>query len=47
MTFFLVAIAAGRKLADRLFGGAKDAKMDYKDIPTVVFSHPPCGAVGN
>jgi glutathione reductase (NADPH) len=41
-----VAIAAGRKLADRLFGGKADAKLDYVDIPTVVFSHPPIGAVG-
>ncbi|MGC4094163.1 MAG: glutathione-disulfide reductase [Polyangiaceae bacterium] len=41
-----VAIAAGRKLADRLFGGKTDARLDYDDIPTVVFSHPPIGTVG-
>lgn len=41
-----VAIAAGRKLADRLFGGKDDAKLDYRDVPTVVFSHPPIGTVG-
>ena len=41
-----VAIAAGRKLADRVFGGQKEAKLDYADIPTVVFSHPPIGTVG-
>ncbi len=41
-----VAIAAGRKLADRLFGGEPDARLDYADIPTVVFSHPPIGTVG-
>jgi glutathione reductase (NADPH) len=41
-----VAIAAGRKLADRLFGGAPDAKLDYETIPSVVFSHPPIGTVG-
>jgi glutathione reductase (NADPH) len=41
-----VAIAAGRRLADRLFGGMKDAKLDYTNIPTVVFSHPPVGTVG-
>ncbi|NIQ53235.1 MAG: FAD-dependent oxidoreductase, partial [Gammaproteobacteria bacterium] len=35
-----VAIAAGRKLADRLFGGQPEARMDYDDIPSVVFSHP-------
>lgn len=41
-----VAIAAGRKLSDRLFGGKSDAKLDYENIPTVVFSHPPIGTVG-
>jgi glutathione reductase (NADPH) len=41
-----VAIAAGRRLADRLFGGQPEAKLDYRDIPTVVFSHPPIGTVG-
>jgi glutathione reductase (NADPH) len=41
-----VAIAAGRKLADRLFGGQPEAKIDHRDTPTVVFSHPPAGTVG-
>ena len=41
-----VAIAAGRRLADRLFGGKPEAKLDYQDIPSVVFSHPPIGSVG-
>jgi len=41
-----VAIAAGRKLSDRLFGGHADAKIDYNNIPSVVFSHPPIGTVG-
>lgn len=41
-----VAIAAGRKLADRLFGGQPEAKLDHRDAPTVVFSHPPAGTVG-
>ncbi len=41
-----VAIAAGRRLADRLFGGAGDRHLDYRLIPTVVFSHPPIGTVG-
>lgn len=41
-----VAIAAGRKLADRLFGGQPDAKLDRRDVPTVVFAHPPAGTVG-
>ena len=42
------AIAAGRLLADRLFGGADEAAtiMDYDNVPTAVFSHPPLGAVG-
>lgn len=41
-----VAIAAGRRLADRLFGGDPERKLDYDCIPTVVFSHPPIGTVG-
>jgi glutathione reductase (NADPH) len=41
-----VAIAAGRRLADRLFGGLEGRKLDYDNIPTVIFSHPPIGTVG-
>lgn len=41
-----VAIAAGRRLADRLFGGQPDAHLDYENIPSVIFSHPPIGTVG-
>uniref|UniRef100_A0AAY4DUR0 Glutathione reductase, mitochondrial n=1 Tax=Denticeps clupeoides TaxID=299321 RepID=A0AAY4DUR0_9TELE len=41
-----VAIAAGRKLAHRLFEGKPDSRLDYSCIPTVVFSHPPIGTVG-
>jgi len=41
-----VAIAAGRRLVDRLFGGQPEARLDYEDVPTVVFSHPPIGTVG-
>jgi len=41
-----VAIAAGRRLADRLFGGRTDRHLNYEMIPTVVFSHPPIGTVG-
>ncbi|MET0809230.1 MAG: glutathione-disulfide reductase [Pseudoxanthomonas sp.] len=41
-----VAIAAARRLMDRLFGGKTDARLDYEDIATVVFSHPPLGKVG-
>jgi glutathione reductase (NADPH) len=41
-----VAIAAARRLADRLFGGMPDRKLDYENIPSVVFTHPPMGTVG-
>ena len=41
-----VAIAAGRRLADRLYGGMDGRHLDYKLIPTVVFSHPPIATVG-
>jgi glutathione reductase (NADPH) len=41
-----VAIAAGRRLADRVFGGMTDRHLNYDVIPTVVFSHPPIGTVG-
>lgn len=41
-----VAIAAGRRLSDRLFGGKLDSKISYEHIPTVVFSHPPIGTIG-
>ncbi len=41
-----VAIAAGRRLADRLFGGFADRHLTYDNIPTVVFSHPAMGTVG-
>ena len=41
-----VAIAASRRLADRVFGGKNDAKLDYANIATVVFSHPPIATVG-
>ena len=41
-----VAIAAGRRLARRLFGGETGLKLDYTNIPSVVFSHPPAGRVG-
>ena len=43
-----VAIAAGRRLADRLFGGSQfsTSKLDYTNIPSVVFAHPEVGTVG-
>jgi glutathione reductase (NADPH) len=43
-----VAIAAGRQLGNRLFGPPelKDSHLDYDRIPSVIFSHPECGAIG-
>lgn len=41
-----VAIAAGRRLADRLYGGMEGRHLDYHLIPTVIFSHPPIGTIG-
>jgi glutathione reductase (NADPH) len=41
-----VAIAAGRQLAERLFNGKPGAHLDYRNIASVVFSHPPVGSVG-
>ncbi|MEH8019854.1 glutathione-disulfide reductase [Rheinheimera metallidurans] len=42
-----VAVKAGRMLAERLFNkDMSDAHMDYRLIPTIVFSHPPIGTIG-
>ncbi|QHH97129.1 glutathione-disulfide reductase [Acinetobacter dispersus] len=41
-----VAVAAGRRLSERLFNHKSDEYLDYDNIPTVVFSHPPIGTVG-
>ena len=44
-----MAIAAGRRLADRLFGPPeqfRNAKVSYDLVPTVIFSHPPVGTIG-
>lgn len=41
-----VAIAAARRLMDRVFGGEPEARLDYGNIPSVVFAHPPLGRVG-
>ncbi|ODV78803.1 glutathione reductase [Suhomyces tanzawaensis NRRL Y-17324] len=44
-----VAIAAGRRLSNRLFSGkpefAED-KLDYSNVPSVIFSHPEAGSIG-
>ncbi|CAJ2511728.1 Uu.00g073530.m01.CDS01 [Anthostomella pinea] len=43
-----VAIAAGRRLAERLFGPPEfnAARVDYSNIPSVVFAHPEVGSIG-
>jgi glutathione reductase (NADPH) len=41
-----VAIAAGRRLSDRVFGKQAERYLDYRNIPTVLFSHPPLGTIG-
>ncbi len=41
-----VAIAAGRRLATRLFANKPQSKLNYDNIPSVVFSHPPVATVG-
>ncbi len=41
-----VAIAAGRRLSDRVFGSMDGRYLDYSNIPTVIFSHPTIGTVG-
>ncbi len=41
-----VAIAAGRRLSDRLYNNMTDRHLDYSAIATVVFSHPPIGTIG-
>lgn len=41
-----VAVAAGRRLADRWFGGLNEARLEYENVPSVVFAEPPLAAVG-
>jgi glutathione reductase (NADPH) len=40
-----VAIREGQAFADTVFGG-KPTRVDYENIPSAVFSHPPIGGVG-
>ncbi|OOH85740.1 glutathione-disulfide reductase [Pasteurellaceae bacterium 15-036681] len=41
-----VAVAAGRRLSERLFNNKPNEHLDYNLVPTVIFSHPPIGTVG-
>jgi len=41
-----VAIAAARRLSDRLFNGQIDRKLDYNLVPSIIFSHPAIGTIG-
>ena len=41
-----VAVAAGRRLSERLFNNKPMEHLDYDNVPTVVFSHPTIGTVG-
>ena len=41
-----VAIAAGRRLSERLFNRQTTSHLEYRLIPTVIFTHPPIGTVG-
>ena len=41
-----VAIAAARRLADRLFNHQPERRLEYENIPSVIFSHPPIASVG-
>ncbi|MGM2704427.1 FAD-dependent oxidoreductase, partial [Bacillus cereus group sp. Bce036] len=41
-----VAIAAGRRLSERLFNGQTEAHLDYDLVPTVIFTHPPIATIG-
>lgn len=41
-----VAVAAGRRLSERLFNQKTNEKLDYDNVATVIFSHPSIGSIG-
>ncbi|WP_248789031.1 FAD-dependent oxidoreductase, partial [Escherichia coli] len=41
-----VAVAAVRRLSERLFNNKPNEHLDYNLVPSVIFSHPPIGTVG-
>lgn len=41
-----LAVAQGRRLADRIFGGQPEACAVFSEVPSVLFSHPPIATVG-
>lgn len=41
-----VAVAAGRRLSERLFNNKPNEHLDYSLVPTVIFTHPPIGTIG-
>lgn len=41
-----VAIRAGRQISEYLFNDAPTSAIEYDNIPTVIFSHPPIGTIG-
>ena len=46
ITLTPVAIRAGRIVSERIFNNRTGLAMDYNNVATVVFSHPPIGTVG-
>lgn len=46
LTLTPVAIKAGRMLVERIFNNRSGLKMNYNNVATVIFSHPPIGSVG-
>ncbi len=41
-----VAIAAGRRLSERVFNGKSEEFLDYENVPTVIFTHPTIATIG-